>query len=73
MGFVTPVSTWFRGPLSDVTRGLAASPVLAGTGWFDMGEIARLVAAHQSGRSEHGRQIWQLLMLEKSLTRLFGA
>ena len=73
MGFVTPVSTWFRGPLSDVARGLAASPVLAGTGWFDMAEIGRLVAAHQSGRSEHGRQIWQLLMLEKSLTRLFGA
>lgn len=73
MGFVTPVSAWFRGPLSDVARGLAASPVLAGTGWFDMAEVGRLVAAHQSGRSEHGRQIWQLLMLEKSLTRLFGA
>ena len=51
---------------------LAASPTLAATGWFDMGAVGALVAAHQSGRSDHGRQIWQFFMLEKSLKRLFA-
>ncbi len=72
MGFVTPVQAWFRGPLAAAARGLAASPTLAETGWFDMKAIAALVATHQSGRAHHGRQIWQLFMLEKSLQRLFG-
>jgi asparagine synthase (glutamine-hydrolysing) len=30
------------------------------------------VAAHQSGRRDHGRLIWQFFMLEKSLAKLFG-
>ena len=37
-----------------------------------MAEIERVVAAHQSGRRDHGRLIWQFFMLEKSLTKLFG-
>lgn len=72
MGFVTPISAWFRGPLAQQARSLAASPTLARTGWFDMNAIDALVTAHQSGRSEYGRQIWQFFMLEKSLQRLFG-
>jgi asparagine synthase (glutamine-hydrolysing) len=72
MGFVTPISRWFAGPLAGAARDLAGSPTLARTGWFDMTEIGRLVAAHQSGKADHGRQIWQFFMLEKSLSRLFG-
>ena len=45
---------------------------LAETGWFDAAAIRRLAEAHRSGRSDHGRLLWQLLMLEKSLQRLFG-
>jgi asparagine synthase (glutamine-hydrolysing) len=73
MGFVTPIDTWFRDGLATEAQRLAQSPVLAQTGWFNMGELARIVAAHQSGQSEYSRQIWQMLMLEKSLVRLFGA
>ncbi len=72
MGFVTPISAWFRGGLAGEAQRLAQSPVLAQTGWFNMGELGRIVAAHQSGQSEYSRQIWQMLMLEKSLVRLFG-
>jgi asparagine synthase (glutamine-hydrolysing) len=72
MGFVTPISGWFRGPLAAEARALAASPTLARTGWFDMSAIEQMVSAHQSGRSEYGRPIWQFFMLEKSLQRLFG-
>lgn len=72
MGFVTPISRWFAGPLAQVARDLAGSPTLARTGWFDLAEIGRLVAAHQSGKADHGRQIWQFFMVEKSLARIFG-
>jgi len=72
MGFVTPVSQWFRGPLAGEARALATSSTLARSGWFDMAEIERVVAAHQLGRRDHGRLIWQYFMLEKSLARLFG-
>lgn len=72
MGFVTPVSAWFRGPLVEQAKALATSSTLARSGWFDMAEIERIVAAHQSGRRDHGRLIWQFFMLEKSLAKLFG-
>ena len=72
MGFVTPVSAWFRGALAGEAAALARSRTLADTGWFDMPELARIAEAHCAGREEHGRTLWQFVMLERSLTRLFG-
>ena len=72
MGFVTPVSAWFRGPLAEEAAGLARSRTLADTGWFDLDRLARLAETHRHGREEHGRTLWQFVMLERSLTRLFG-
>ena len=72
MGFVTPVSAWFRGPLAREALAIAQGSALAETGWFDAAAIRRLAEAHRSGRSDHGRLLWQLLMLEKSLQRVFG-
>lgn len=72
MGFVTPISAWFRGPLAEEASALVRAPRLAGSGWFDMGAIARIADAHRTGRAEHGRTLWQLMMLERALQRLFG-
>jgi asparagine synthase (glutamine-hydrolysing) len=72
MGFVTPVSAWFRGPLAREALAISQGSALAETGWFDAAAIRRLAEAHQSGRSDHGRLLWQLLMLEKSLQKVFG-
>jgi asparagine synthase (glutamine-hydrolysing) len=72
MGFVTPVSAWFRGPLAGEAAAIAHSPALAELGCFEPAAITRLAAAHRSGRAEHGRLLWQLLMLDRSLQRLFG-
>ena len=72
MGFVTPISAWFRGPLAGEAAAIARSPALAELGWFDQAAIARLAADHRAGKSDHGRLLWQLLMLDKSLQRLFG-
>ena len=72
MGFVTPVSAWFRGPLAGEAAAIAHSPAFAELGWFDPAAIANLAEDHRAGRAEHGRLLWQLMMLEKSLQRLFG-
>jgi asparagine synthase (glutamine-hydrolysing) len=72
MGFVTPISAWLRGPLAREALGIAQGSALAATGWFDAVAIRRFAEAHQSGRADHGRLLWQLLMLDKSLQRLFG-
>ena len=72
MGFVTPISAWFRGALADEAARLEKSGLLRETGWFDLAELGRLAADHRAGRAEHGRTLWQMLMLERSLARLFA-
>ena len=72
MGFVSPISAWFRGPLAGEIEALMAKSLLVETGWFRMDILAKLAAEHRSGHGEHGRLLWQLVMLEKSLTRIFA-
>lgn len=69
-GFVTPIAQWFRGPLADTARTIGESAALARTGWFDGRQLAALAGAHIAGRSDHARLLWQLLMLDRSLSRL---
>ncbi len=69
-GFVTPIAQWFRGPLAEQARAIASSDALVRTGWFDGKRLASLADAHISGRSDHGRLLWQLVMLDKALGRL---
>ncbi len=68
-GFVTPIAEWLRGPLAGAARGIATGS-LAQTGFFQPSAISALAEAHIAGRADHSRSLWQLLMLEKSLTRL---
>ncbi|MEO0461979.1 MAG: XrtA/PEP-CTERM system amidotransferase [Pseudomonadota bacterium] len=68
-GFVTPIAQWLRGPLAGEARGVA-SGVLAEAGWFDPAALAGLADTHIAGRSDHSRVLWQMLMLERSITRL---
>ncbi len=72
MGFVTPITAWFRGPLADQAAAIARGSALAATGWFDIDEISRIARDHRAGRADHGRLLWQLLMLDKSMARLLG-
>jgi len=72
MGFVTPISAWFRGALAGEATAIAGGSALARTEWFDSATLARIATDHRSGVADHGRLLWQLLMLDKSLTRLFG-
>ncbi len=69
-GFVTPLSQWFRGPLAGEARAAASSEYLTGSGWFDRKALSRLADDHIAGRSDNGRVLWQLVMLERSLRKL---
>lgn len=70
MGFVSPIASWFRGPLLGEAQRVVTR--LNETGWFAPGVLDGVVMAHQAGKSDHGRLLWQLVMFEKSMTRLFG-
>ena len=72
MGFVTPIDQWFRGPLAGVARDLATSPFLSHMELFDNAVVATAAEDHISGRVNNGRLLWQLVMLEKSVSKLFG-
>lgn len=69
-GFVTPIAQWFRGPLAGPARAIATSTALARTGWFDQRRLSAIAEDHIAGRSDHGRLLWQLLMLDHALARL---
>src|SRR3546814_7293231 len=58
MGFVTPVSAWFRGPLVEQATALATSSTLARSGWFDMAEIERIVRSE-----EHTSELQSLMRI----------
>lgn len=70
MGFSVPIDRWFRGALADRVAALANGSHVAGSGWFDMNYFAACAAAHRSGRADHSRLLWQMLMLEGSLAAL---
>jgi asparagine synthase (glutamine-hydrolysing) len=69
-GFVTPIAAWLRGPLAAAARAIPVSSILAQTGWFEPAGLRAVTEAHIAGRSDHSRLLWQLLMLEKSLSGL---
>lgn len=61
-GFHVPVPAWLKHelrPLVDQQLGRAA---VARQGVFDPDAVAALLAEHQSGRANHSRNIWGLLM-----------
>ncbi|MDR6787098.1 asparagine synthase (glutamine-hydrolyzing) [Sphingomonas sp. BE138] len=67
-----PVAVWLRGPLAADMAGLARSRMLAELGWFDLPRLAAVADAHRAGQADHGVLLWRMLVLERSLTRLFG-
>ncbi|MFN2215695.1 MAG: asparagine synthase-related protein, partial [Anaerolineales bacterium] len=62
-GFGIPVGSWFRGPLSEWSRHILLNDKGSLHAWFDPAQIGNLLNEHQSGRFDHGKRIWSLLML----------
>jgi asparagine synthase (glutamine-hydrolysing) len=60
-GFSVPVGFWLRNELHDwASELLLDSPGLAE--WFRRDKIEILLAEHQSGRINHGKRLWALLL-----------
>ncbi|WP_226660428.1 XrtA/PEP-CTERM system amidotransferase [Alteriqipengyuania lutimaris] len=69
-GFVLPIAQWFRSELKEAARAAARSERLLDTGWFDAAALSQLAEDHIAGRRDHARELWQLLMLERSVSLL---
>jgi asparagine synthase (glutamine-hydrolysing) len=63
-GFSVPVSDWFRGELRDHLRDVLLDPATLARGWFREQGVRDLLARHEAGGENEGRQLWALLMLE---------
>ena len=72
MGIVTPIDMWFRGSLAEQARALSTSFIFSQMDLFDSRAVASMAEDHIAGRANHGRLLWQLVMLEKSLNNLFS-
>jgi asparagine synthase (glutamine-hydrolysing) len=67
-GFSMPLCQWFRGPLRARLRRAIRSPVLQDMGYFNGGELERLVDDHEQGRQDHSAILWLVLVFETFLS-----
>ena len=63
-GFSLPVSRWLRQDLAGVVDGVLLSDTALRRGYFQPAGVRRFVSEHRSGKADHGRRLWLLLMLE---------
>ncbi|KTF70103.1 asparagine synthase (glutamine-hydrolyzing) [Sphingomonas sp. HT-1] len=69
---VAPLDAWLRTALAGAAGDIARSSLLMQTGWFDLRMMSQLADDHRAGRANHGALLWQLLLLERAMTRLFA-
>lgn len=63
-GFSVPLDAWLRGPLRDWAESLLAAERLAELGWVDGPAVRQTWAEHLTGRRNHVRALWTVLMLQ---------
>ena len=63
-GFGIPVASWLRGPLAPLMNQLLSRDRLERQGIFNADEVARKIAEHQSGRHDHRKPLWTLLIFQ---------
>jgi asparagine synthase (glutamine-hydrolysing) len=61
-----------RGSWAVAVARLGTGSALTATGWFDHHRLSALVAAHRDGQGGDDRLLWHLLLLDETLTKLFG-
>jgi asparagine synthase (glutamine-hydrolysing) len=64
MGFSVPIAKWFHTDLREMAHDVLLSPRASERGYFNGTEIARLLHDHSANKVDHGRSLWDLLMLE---------
>jgi asparagine synthase (glutamine-hydrolysing) len=63
-GFGIPVASWFRGPLKEQMLSVLSPERIAREGFFDRGEVKRLIDDHLDGRRDNRKQLWTLFAFE---------
>lgn len=63
-GFGAPVGQWLRGPLREMLSDTLSPARLADAGWFDPAVVSRWIDEHVSGRRDHRKALYTLLVLE---------
>jgi asparagine synthase (glutamine-hydrolysing) len=63
-GLGVPIAAWLRGPLRNILEERLAPARIAWRGLFEPATVSRLVAEHVSGRRNHRKVLWTLLMLD---------
>jgi len=69
-GFSIPIGHWFRNELREWCEAEMSEMETWGQGLFDPARVRELWAAHLSGKQNHSRQIWAIIVLKKWLDRL---
>jgi asparagine synthase (glutamine-hydrolysing) len=64
MGFVVPVSRWFRNELRNYVYEILLDPRTINRGYFKKEGVERLLSDHVKLRYDHSAKIWALLFLE---------
>ena len=71
-GLSVPIASWINGGLrGEVDRVLNAERLEAG-GWVRAAEVRRLLEEHRSGRANHARRLWPVIMFQRWLERWGG-
>jgi asparagine synthase (glutamine-hydrolysing) len=68
-GFGIPLGSWFRNELQDYILDTFADSVLVKNNILEKNALDHVIYEHLSGKANHGRRIFTLLMLEKWLAR----
>jgi asparagine synthase (glutamine-hydrolysing) len=63
-GFGIPVAHWFRGPLKEQMLSVLSPERVAREGFFDRGEVKRLIDDHLGGKRDNRKQLWTLFAFE---------
>jgi len=62
-GFGIPLGAWFRGSLSGWAREILRDPDNPIQSWFNPSALETILEEHQSGRTDHGKRIYALIVL----------
>ena len=63
-GFGIPVAEWLKGSLRELLQDELSTARIGDQGLFDTGVVERLVSEHMSGRRDHRKQLWTLLVFQ---------
>lgn len=71
-GFSVPLGTWFKGPLHDYARYKLLSPNSEVGLLLDLRAIEGLIEDNKNSRSDNGKRLWALLVLEEWMEQING-